>query len=154
MTGYYAPTSRYGTPDDFKAFMDHMHQEGIGVILDWVPAISRGTPMAWRLLTEPACMSIWIRRKGSHPHWGTLIYNLRKAPGFQLPDFQRLVLGERISCRRNPDWTRWRRCCIWITAKIRASVVANMYGGHENLEAMEFLKHLNSIFHKKQKERT
>ena len=75
VTGYYAPTSRYGTPDDFRFFVDHCHQHGIGVILDWVPAHFPRDDFALRRFDGTALYEHEDPRLGEHPDWGTLIFN-------------------------------------------------------------------------------
>ena len=75
VTGYYAPTSRFGTPDDFMYFMDYMHGQGIGVILDWVPAHFPRDSWGMAQFDGTCVYEHQDPRQGSHPHWGTLIYN-------------------------------------------------------------------------------
>ena len=146
VTGYYAPTSRFGTPDDFMYFMDYMHRQGIGVILDWVPA--HFPRDAWGMANFDGTCVYEHRdpRQGAHPHWGTLIYNYGRPGVSNFLIANALFWADQLSCGRNPVWMRWRPCCIWITVRIRANGLPNIYGGHENLEAVEFLKHLNSVF--------
>ena len=104
VTGYYAPTARYGTPQDFMYFMDYMHEQGIGVILGLgTGSFSAGCLRTGMHLTEPAFMSMQDPRKGAHPHWGTLIYNYGRPEVIELPDCQCAVLGGQIPCRRHPD---------------------------------------------------
>ncbi|MDX6480172.1 MAG: 1,4-alpha-glucan branching enzyme, partial [Gaiellaceae bacterium] len=78
VTGYYAPTSRFGTPDDFRYFVDRMHERGIGVILDWVPAHFPRDDWALALFDGTALYEHADPRRGAHPDWGTLVFNLAR----------------------------------------------------------------------------
>ena len=148
VTGYYAPTSRYGTPKDFQYFMNYMHEKGIGVILDWVPAHFP------RDLAGLACFDgthVYEHadpRQGSHPHWGTLIYNYGR------PQVSNFLIANCLywADKFHADGIRMDAVASMLYldyGKNAGEWVANIYGGHENLEAVEFLKHLNSIFKKK-----
>ena len=132
VTGYYAPTSRYGTPDDFMYFMNYMHEQGIGVILDWVPAHFPRDAHGLACFDGSCVYEHQDPRQGAHPHWGTLIYNYGRP---QVTNF--LIRMDAVASMLYLDY-----------GKNDGEWVANIYGGHENLEAVEFLKHLNSIFKK------
>lgn len=145
VTGYYAPTSRFGTPDDFMYFMDYMHGQGIGVILDWVPA--HFPRDAWGMANfDGTCVyEHKDSRQGSHPHWGTLIYNYGR------PGVSNFLIANAMfwADRYHADGIRFDAVASMLYldyGKNPGEWVANIYGGHENLEAVEFLKHLNSVF--------
>ncbi len=150
VTGYYAPTSRYGTPDDFQYFVDYLHGQGIGVILDWVPA-HFPRDLAGLACFDGTCVyEHRDPRQGAHPHWGTLIYNYGR------PQVSNFLIANALYWAKkfHADGIRMDAVASMLYldyGKNPGEWVANIYGGHENLEAVEFLKHLNSIFKKQTK---
>lgn len=146
--GYYAPTSRYGNADDFMYFVDTLHQAGIGVILDWVPAhFPRDTYGLSRF--DGTCLYEHMDpRKGAHPHWGTLIYNYGR------PQVSNYLISNAVYWveKYHVDGIRMDAVASMLYldyGKQDGEWVSNIYGGNENLEAVEFLKHLNSIMKKR-----
>ena len=144
VTGYYAPTARYGTPDDFRYFVDVMNQHGVGVIIDWVPAHFPKDDFALRRFDGTALYEHEDPRLGEHPDWGTHIFNYGRTEVrnflvanalYWLEEFH--VDGLRVDAVASMLYLDYsRQPGQWLR---------NRYGGRENLEAIDFLREVNEL---------
>lgn len=148
VTGYYAPTSRYGNPKEFMSFVDKCHQNGIGVILDWVPAHFPKDAFALAKFDGTALYEHQDPKQGEHPEWGTLIFNFgrNEVKNFLIANAMYWIEKYHIDALRVDAVASM----LYLDyAKNEGEWVPNKFGGRENLDAVEFLKHMNSVIAKK-----
>ncbi|GAB3208015.1 1,4-alpha-glucan branching protein GlgB [Marinactinospora thermotolerans] len=148
VTSYYAPTSRFGSPDDFRGLVDALHRAGIGVLLDWVPAHFPKDEWALARFDGTALYEHPDPRRGEHPDWGTLIFNYGRTEVrnflvanalFWLEEFH--IDGLRVDAVASMLYLDYsRESGEW---------APNQYGGRENLEAIDFLKELNATAYRR-----
>ncbi len=146
VTSYYAPSPRFGTPDEFRAFVDSLHGHGIGVILDWVPAHFPRDDWALARFDGTALYEHEDPRRGSHPDWGTLIFN------FGRNEVRNFLLANALFWLReyHADGIRVDAVAsmLYLDYSRKADEwVPNQFGGNEDLEAVAFLKEMNEVIH-------
>ncbi len=146
VTGYYAPTPRYGSPDDFRTFVDRLHANGVGLILDWVPAHFPRDDFALARFDGTALYEHADPRRGAHPDWGTLVFN------FGRHEVRNFLIANALYWLReyHIDGIRVDAVASMLYldySRREGEWVPNEFGGREDLEAVAFLKELNEIIY-------
>jgi 1,4-alpha-glucan branching enzyme len=146
VTGYYAPTSRFGTPDDFRYLVDRLHERGIGVILDWVPAHFPRDDWALALFDGTHLYEHADPRRGAHPDWGTLVFNLART------EVRNFLLANALYWVRehHADGIRVDAVAsmLYLDYSRKAGQwVPNPFGGREDLDSVSFLKEMNEALY-------
>jgi 1,4-alpha-glucan branching enzyme len=146
VTSYYAPTPRFGSPDDFRAFVDRLHANGLGVILDWVPAHFPRDDWALARFDGTALYEHEDPRRGSHPDWGTLVFN------FGRNEVRNFLLANALFWLReyHADGLRVDAVASMLYldySRNPGEWIPNEFGGREDLEAVAFLKEMNEVVH-------
>ena len=146
VTGYFAPTARFGEPDDFRAFVDRLHQRGLGVILDWVPAHFPSDDWALARFDGTALYEHEDPRRGFHPDWGTLVFNYGRN------EVRNFLLANALFWLReyHADGIRVDAVASMLYldySREEGQWLPNQFGGNEDLDAVRFLKELNELVH-------
>ncbi len=148
VTGFFAPTARHGSPDDFRALVQRLHERGVGVLLDWVPAHFPRDDFALARFDGTALYEHADPRRGAHPDWGTLIFNYGRT------EVRNFLLASALAWLEDfhADGLRVDAVASMLYldySRAPGEWVPNVYGGRENLEAVSFLRELNAVVHRR-----